>query len=145
MYQFLYDQNKERLENTALNYFDNKISYKEFFDNVNCLVKSLYQNNIRQGDIVSIVSLGTPETIYCIYALNRMGAVANLLTANITSSELEQNIIETKTKLLFVLDILADKIGEFNCQVPVIYLSISDSVRGIKKVFFSLKNERRAA
>lgn len=74
--------------------------------------------------------------------MNRIGAVANLLTANITASELEQNIIETKTKLLFVLDIVADKIGEFNCRVPVIYLSISDSVRGVKKLILSLKEKR---
>ena len=143
MYQFLYDQNKDRLGNVALNYFDNKITYKDFFDNVDHVAKALYQSNIRQGDIVSIVSLGTPETIYCIYALNRIGAVANLLTANITSSELEQNIIETKTKLLFVLDIVADKIGEFNCRVPVIYLSISDSVRGVKKLLLSLKKRSK--
>lgn len=52
MYKFLYDQNKDRLGNVALNYFDNKITYKDFFDNVNHVAKALYQSNIRQGDIV---------------------------------------------------------------------------------------------
>lgn len=35
-----------RLDNTALNYYDNKISYGQFFDNVNETIESLKSNTI---------------------------------------------------------------------------------------------------
>ena len=78
MYQILYDSNKDRLSNIAIYYFDRKITYKELFDNILISANAFVTSGIKKGDVVTIISLNTPETIYSIYALNYIGATVNL-------------------------------------------------------------------
>lgn len=143
MYRLLYNSNAKRLNNIALHYFNRKITYGEFFENIDKLANNLSIAGIGKGDIVTILSLGTPETIYCIYALNKIGAIANLLTANISVSELESNLKKTKSKLLFILDKIAEKIGQFQYDIPVVLMSVADSMTGIQRLIVSMGTKRR--
>ncbi|MBQ4060337.1 MAG: acyl--CoA ligase [Lachnospiraceae bacterium] len=102
-------------------------------------------NGIKEGDIVSILSLNIPETTYVIYALNYIGAVANLLIANATAEEIVAILKETDSKMFVVLDKMLDKIGEIQCPVPVITLSIDGSARGLDKFIFKLTGSKQKA
>ena len=77
--QYIKNKNTNNLNGIALNYFGNKITYREFFENIDKVAKAFYEIGIRKGDIVTIASMHTPETIYIIYGLNKIGAVANMV------------------------------------------------------------------
>ena len=64
IYEYLYNSNKDYQSNTALNYFDNKISFAQVFSNIETAAKAFQANGINDGDIVTIASVTTPETIY---------------------------------------------------------------------------------
>lgn len=142
MYRLIFERNKECLDRVAINYFDNRISYREVFTNIDKAIKAFWGKGIRTGDIVTIVSVNTPETVYCIYALNYIGAVANMQLPTISCSELQENIRVTNSKILLILDVVAQTIKSVNFDIPVIILPVAKSAGTSAKVYFGIKKKK---
>lgn len=138
MFDLLYNSDKCRSNNTALKYFGNSISYGEMFKNIRMTAGALSAHGVKRGDVVSILSLNTPETTYVIYGLNLIGAVANLLVANMTPDEISKNVSETGSKLLFVLDRMTDGLANAVLPIPVIELPIANSAVGLEKLLLNV-------
>lgn len=138
MFDLLYNSDKCRSNNTALKYFGNSISYGEMFKNIRMTAGVLSAHGVKRGDVVSILSLNTPETTYVIYGLNLIGAVANLLVANMTPDEISKNVSETGSKLLFVLDRMTDGLANAALPIPVIELPIANSAVGLEKLLLNV-------
>ena len=138
MFDLLYNSDKCRSNNTALKYFGNSISYGEMFKNIRMTAGALSAHGVKRGDVVSILSLNTPDTTYVIYGLNLIGAVANLLVANMTSDEISKNVSETGSKLLFVLDRMTDGLANAALPIPVIELPIANSAVGLEKLLLNV-------
>lgn len=138
MFDLLYNSDKCRSNNTALKYFGNSISYGEMFKNIRMTAGALSAHGVKRGDVVSILSLNTPETTYVIYGLNLIGAVANLLVANMTPDEISKNVSETGSKLLFVLDRMTDGLANAALSIPVIELPIANSAVGLEKLLLNV-------
>lgn len=145
MYQMFYNSCKEHLEEYCIEYYGNKISYKEFVKNVGKTVMSLDEMGIKKGDIVTVVSMQTPETLYVIYALNYIGAIANLLYMTMSETEILEAISNTKSKALFILDVLTEKATMLakEIKIPIVVLSVEDSMPLGVKVLMKLKKRKR--
>lgn len=143
MYELLYEYNKSRLDNVAIRYYGNDISYGKLFENIRLAGAAFSAYGVTAGDVVTILSLNTPETTYAIYGLNYIGAVANLLVANTSVQEIATNLKDTKSKLFLVLDKMLEGIGELECPIPIITLSIGDSAKGIEKHIFRLMSSKK--
>ncbi len=135
IYQNIWEKNKDHLEGLALRYFGTEITYKQVFDNIHAAAKAFYSLGVREGDIVTIMSMHTPEDIYAIYALNYIGATANLVYATLTATELLEKLEATNSKLLLVLDVVLENLEEIwdKIDIPVIALGIADSMPLIKR------------
>lgn len=101
MYEYIYDHNKSYLDGIALRYFNKKITYKKLFENIRKTADAFWAQGIRKGDAVTIMSLNTPETIYCIYALNYIGAVANMVYMTLSEEEIVETVKIQILKCLF--------------------------------------------
>ena len=88
MYELLHDRNKGSLNDIALNYYNNKITYGVLFEKIEQTAGALYTLGVRAVDIVAICSVNVPETIYTIYALNRLGAIADMIDVSVKSNAL---------------------------------------------------------
>lgn len=144
MYDYVYENNVDRQKNTILNYLGKKVSVYEFFDNIQNLSKAFYANGIRKGDIVTLISLVTPETIYTIYALNYLGVVVNSVYLSMSESEIVDTVKKTNSKMIVALDLVLDKLASIEKEMPVekvIVLSIADSLPLIKKAAFSVNRK----
>lgn len=147
LYQYIYDNNKDYTSNTALNYFGRKISYAGLFDNIEKAAKAFSAIGIKAGDIVTIMSMHTPEVIYSVYALNRIGAVVNLVYMTLSEDEIAETVTNTASKAVLVLDKAIDKIEAIREKIDVnavIVLSPSDSMPFIMKNGYRLKNKKKA-
>ncbi len=82
MYDYMMFNNKDALSDIALNYFGRKITYKQLNDEIEKCAQALTAMGIGQGDVVSLNMLSMPETVYLLYAINRLGAICNFLVAN---------------------------------------------------------------
>ena len=75
-YNYMLENSMNHMNNIALTYGNKKISYEEMFESINRYAKLLYSKGVRKGDLIGICTLNTPEAVYLIYALNKIGAVA---------------------------------------------------------------------
>ena len=105
VYDYLFINNQNNLEKTALNYFGVKISYSKLFKNIDKVKKSLSQLGVKKGDIVTLAMANTPEMVYLFYALNRLGAICNVIDPRYSSTEMKREINEVGSKLFISLDI----------------------------------------
>lgn len=138
MYEYLCAENKDHLEDTAIEYFGTKITYSELFKNIELAAKAFANIGVRAGDIVPIMAVNMPEVVYSIYGLNRIGAIPNMIDPRTKSSGLTAYINETKSKCLVVLDVCHLAVNDM-IENPylenLIVLSVADSMPfGLKQV-----------
>ena len=99
--------NCDRLSLIALNYLNKKITYEELLENIDKTSKRFQKLGVREEDYVSIAMPLTPETIYFIYALDKIGANANLIDPRIPEEKMRFYLNLAKTKLSFVINTYA--------------------------------------
>ena len=100
----------EYKNHNALNYFGKLISYEELINEVNNAAKSFRSYGIRPGDIVTICMPNTPEGLISIYALNKIGAVANIIHPLSATEEIKNYLNETDSVMLVAVDFIYEKI-----------------------------------
>lgn len=109
MYEYIFHNNQDNLERIALNYYGKKISYRQMFQNISYIAGALEKIGVKAGDVVTVCTINSPETIYLIFALNKIGAVANMIYGSSTDEEIERYIENVKSKIVFTLDLFQDK------------------------------------
>ena len=62
-YSFLYDNNKDRLDQIAINYLGRKYTFGELFEKIDIFAKAYKEMGVKPGDMVSVSMLMTPEAI----------------------------------------------------------------------------------
>ena len=141
MYQYIWENNKDHLSDIALRYYGTKITYGRLFENIKRAASAFYSMGVRAGDIVTIMSMHTPETIYAIYGLNYIGAVANMVYMTLGEKEILHTIENTESKLLFVLDVALEKVEAIKdkLHIPVVMLSVADSMLVYVRLGYCLK------
>ena len=149
-YQYILKANKNNLDYIALEYFNTKITYRDLFNNINKIAKSLKAFSISKGDYVTLCLPNIPEIVYFVYALNRIGAVACLIDPRTNSEGILERANNSNSKLVIaVTDILKEKIipisEQFNAKA-IIGISPANSTtiysaKGIAvKLLYLLKN-----
>ena len=135
-YEYLYECNKNHLEQTALNYYDREINYKELFDLINKAATAFMESGIKKGDVVSIVDMINPELVITLYALNKIGAVINLIDVRYTGDKLVKCVNEVDSKMLIVMDNFLENIEEVQEELSVnkvVTVSPYNSIPKVKK------------
>lgn len=129
-------------------YKDIKISKRELIENINLVADALWMMGIREGDIVTICSSNTPETIYMDYALNKIGAVPNYIYPNLTADEMKYFFNEVKGEYVFMLgepEIKKSVLEAANNSTvkTIIEASAIESFPGIFKFIANSKNKSK--
>ena len=122
IYEYLWENNKEHLDDVALVYFARKITYRDLFRNIDKTANAFSSIGIGKGDIVTIQSLSLPQVVYMIYALSKLGAIANLIYATSTTNEVIDNLNQTKSKVFVTIDSIYAK---FKSEIKTSYLQKS--------------------
>src|SRR5574344_819404 len=97
---------------TALNYLDNKTTYGQLSKNIDKVAQSYATLGVKKGDIVTLCMPTTPETVYSIYALNKLGAVANLVDLRTSPAGLKDYLQEVDSKFVLCFDMVIDNMKE---------------------------------
>lgn len=144
MYHYMMKNNMNHLDDIALLYFGNKITYKELQTQIEKCAKSLIARGIRPDDKVTLCMPNTPEAVIMVYALNRIGAVANMVHPLSSQNEIRNFINEVNSKIVMTIDSSASKvsniINETNAE-DVIVVSPSDSMKFPLKQLYNCTNK----
>lgn len=100
IYEYLWENSKEHLEDIALNYYDRKLTFGELFNRIDDAARSFISIGVRAGDIVTFAVLACPETVISFYALNKIGAISNMINVLSTADEYVDYINEVGSKVL---------------------------------------------
>lgn len=115
----------------AIEYFGGKITYSELVKKINKAAISFKRLGITQGDIVSICLPNVPEALFALYALNKLGAIANMVHPLSAEEEIKESLTSTKSKILVMIDLYYNKIENIIKDTDVeyvIFVSAGDSM-----------------
>uniref|UniRef100_A0A8U7N197 Acyl-CoA synthetase short-chain family member 3, mitochondrial n=1 Tax=Corvus moneduloides TaxID=1196302 RepID=A0A8U7N197_CORMO len=77
-----------------------KITYKELLEQVSKLADVMIKHGVKKGDRVVIYMPMIPQTVYCMLACARIGAIHSLIFGGFASKELSVRIDHAKPKLI---------------------------------------------
>ena len=109
IYNYMKDSVGDDLDYIALNYFDNRISYNEFFQNIDIAARALRSHGVKEKDIVTICLPNMPEALYVFYACNKIGAIADMVHPLSSPEQIKFYLNENKSRFLFLIDFNYDK------------------------------------
>ena len=115
-YDYMKYYNINNLSYNAINYMGNIITYKELLDKVDDVTKSLINLNVKSGDVVTLIMANIPENIYLFYAINRLGAVANIIDPRLKTDEIVDIVNNNKSKLVIAIDSFMNKKNILNIK-----------------------------
>lgn len=144
-YRFLYENNKEHLDDEVIDYFGTKITYRKLFREIDKAAEAYRTMGVKKGDIVTICSITTPEIMYSFYALNKIGAISNMVDLRYPSKAIEEFICESKSKYCVVLEPFKNKISEILNTTPlekIITISPVNSAPLPVKTIYKLKTAK---
>ncbi len=142
MYKLIWDNNIDHPDDIALEYLGKEITYKEFFDQIDHLADAFTGIGIKENDIVTLMMINQPETVYCLYALNKIGAVANMINVFSGTKEIERYLEEGKSQFFIAVDLFYEKcfLAAKNKQIKkYITVSLFQSCDLIKRIGYRLK------
>lgn len=119
IYEYLKSEVGRDLDFYALNYFGTRITYNEMFKIISLIGRALKYLGVKKGDIVTIFMPNTPEAVEAFYAINSIGAVADMVHPLSGEEEIRHYLDESKSKILFMYDANYSKIEKFIDQTNV--------------------------
>ena len=131
---------------TALSFMGRKISYSEMAANIDLVSRAFYSLGIRPGARVMVCLPNVPQAIYCLYGLNRIGAVAAMVHPLSAVGEIVYDLDEAGCDCVVTLDQFYAKFLEVKTQRPIgklIIARVSDELPGILPLLFRLTTERK--
>lgn len=112
-YNYMLEKNKKYMNYTALTFGDRKITYEEMHDRIEKYVRMLYSKGVRNGDIIGVCALNTPESVYLLYALDIIGAVVVGYSPLDNKEKIKKDIELTKPKMVISVDMCYSNFKEF--------------------------------
>lgn len=146
MYDYILKGNNFYPNRTALNYFNNKITYSNLFERIDIVARSFLELGIKKGDIISISMPTLPEFVYMFYAISKIGAIANMIDPRKSKEEIEEYVNMVDSKILVIVDVALDKVKNITNHTKVetiISVSPSESLPPLLKKAYKLKNRTK--
>ena len=103
-YQYMVSQNEDNLSTKAIMYYGKKISYKNYIDMIDETARRLYNIGVTEGEVVTVMSVANPELEVLFYALNKLGAVINLIDVRSDYKQIKKYLMEVKSSTVVVMD-----------------------------------------
>ena len=125
----------------ALSYMGRIIPYSLLEKNIKTTAKAFSAIGIKEGDKVTVCLPNVPQAIYCLYALNYIGAIASMIHPLSAESEIEFYLRTAGSKCAITLDMFYPKFEEVMKKYPLeklIVASAADELGLIKKTAFSI-------
>ena len=141
IYEHMSSNAKNYLSAYAYNYFGKLEKFDEFLKQIDLCARSFRSQGIRKGDIVTICMPNTPEGVICFYALNKIGAIANMIHPLSGEEEIKEYLNSTNSVMLVMIDLCYEKIKKIIKETKVyktIVVSAKDSMPRLLALGYSV-------
>ena len=143
VFEFVCKQNRRNLNSPALEYYGRTITYADLIVNVKKTAAALRAIGVKKGEIITVVSVMTPEVIYCFYAADMLGATLNLVDPRYSADGICDYIKEVDSRLLICLNVAYDRCRQAARRTnveKVLVISPADSLPLPLSIVYKLSN-----
>ena len=140
-FEYVCQRSKNHLNDTALDYYGRKFAYADLIVNVKKTAAALRGAGVKKGEIITVVSIMTPEIIALFYAADMMGATLNLVDPRYSVEGIREYIEEVDSHLLVCLNVVYERCRQAAKRTnveKVIVLSPADSLPPVMAVGYKL-------
>ncbi|MDD6798943.1 MAG: AMP-binding protein [Firmicutes bacterium] len=145
MYRMVEDACKKYARNIAYEFIGKKTLYAAFEKKIDLIARSLLAIGVKENDRVTICMPNTPQAIGFFYAINKIGAVANMVHPLSAPSEIAFYLNDSESKYILILDTFYNKIAEIRSELKlpltVVTASIKDELDALTALGFRLANK----
>ncbi|MGN0448085.1 MAG: class I adenylate-forming enzyme family protein [Acutalibacteraceae bacterium] len=133
-------------DNTAVEFQNKETSFSEMISQIEEIAKSLLEIGIRKGDYVTVIAPNTPQALFTVYAINRIGAIANMINPLLSVNEVKTIVENVNSTAILTFDIVYPKFAGINwsapCNPTMIIAHISDALPEQVKSVYKNGNEK---
>ena len=141
IYEYLEDSTKNYRDLYALNYFGNRMTFKELIEKVEYASRALRSLGVKEKDVVTICMPNTPEAVIAFYAINKIGAIADMVHPLSSEEQIKFYLNESKSRVMIMIDINYDKLKNVMQETLVyktIIVSAKDSMPTMTKIGYQI-------
>ena len=138
MYDYVKESAIKNEKRTAYTYYGLGVSYRGFLRRVDRIAAALTQFNIVENECVTICMPNTPESIALIYAIKKIGAIANIIHPLSSTKDIKRALDETNSGVLFCSDSSMQNARDIKVK-HFILVPNSTSLIKFKKMIYNIK------
>ena len=130
----------------AYDFMGSKTRYKDFIRKVDECARALAAIGVKEGESVTICMPNAPQAVIMFYAVNKIGAIANMVHPLSGEKEIEFCLKESASVVCLTLDQFYGKFENIRNNIPLrslILTSIKDALSPIKKKGYYLAEGRK--
>ena len=146
LYDAVYEASCKWPHNVALEYFDAQVTYRELIKKTNRVAAALKAIGAEKGENITVCMPNTPEAVYMLYAINEIGAVANMVHPLSSEKEIEDYLNQAHSKIMLCIDVSYPKVENIIKDTEVeqlIVVSPSRSMNVLVRVVYKLSKGRK--
>lgn len=131
VYKLIEYTSSKHLNNISYNYYGNKKTYYEFLKQIDEAARSFKALGVKHKDIVSVCMPNVPEAIIAFYAINKIGAIANMIHPLSAENEIKYFLNKSKSNYIVLIDFAFNKVNKILDETKIkkcITVSVSDSM-----------------
>ena len=148
MYEMIASAAKRKPDHVAYIFMGKKTTYSEFMKRIDAAAKGLYKMGIRKGDKVTICMANTPQALDCFYALNRIGAIPNMIHPLSAAQEIAFYLNFSRSKAILTLDQFYEKVASIQPQLEnptkILIAKVADELPIPLNVLYPMTKAARA-
>jgi len=137
IYQSLKDVCHKHPEKKALYYYGASINYAQLLQKIDDVAMAYYCMGVRPGDMVSFLTPTTPEAIFSLYAINKIGAIPNFIDPRMDIQRIYDAAEGVSSKLLVTIDLAWPKVAKLMDKLTVkrfVVASPNNSLPAVAKI-----------
>ncbi len=146
VYRMLAESVNKHPDNVSYEYFGTKRTSKQFLEEVDMCARAFHALGVKAGDRVSVCMPNTPEAVISFYALNKIGAVANMIHPLSAEAEIKYYLNVSKSEYVVAIDIAFNKINHISSETGIkkcIIVSAGDSMPFGMKLGYQITKGRK--
>ena len=134
LYDAVYESTLKYPYNTAIEYENNQITYKQLIKKINKVAKALKTLGVNKGDKVTICMPNTPEEVTMFYAINEIGAVANMIHPLSSEKDIEYYLNKSNSKVMLCIDIAYKKVNNIIDNTSLEKVIVTSATKSMERI-----------
>lgn len=134
LYDAVYESALKYPYNTAIEYENNQITYKQLIKKINKVAKALKTLGVNKGDKVTICMPNTPEEVTMFYAINEIGAVANMIHPLSSEKDIEYYLNKSNSKVMLCIDIAYKKVNNIIDNTSLEKVIVTSATKSMERI-----------